>query len=319
MPKFHAQRSFLAFLFRYFASSQQSNSWSMMLDRSGDRTPPCGTPSLAAKNRPRSTWPALRMRQSRPMNRRSLMRRRTHFSSSRWWTVSKITFDDPAPLRVRAILQLQPHGANRMVNTAFGSETIGTGVEIALPDRLHGHQHRPLDNTIQQDRYTQWSQLAVGLRDIDSLDRCRTISAVQQGRPQPLQMMIQMGFKASLVHSVKARRACTSRCQHDPSRLSKPVPIGDEPEQPIKPTGRIGCGPCRELVLHFTDYQRSSPHWVRSRALQAARTAPLRHVTGFPGPGLLRELCQHGGHQGQLPCHPAHAFPRSYVGLNAYR
>jgi hypothetical protein len=78
-----------AFLFRYFASSQQSNSWSMMLDRSGDRTPPCGTPSLAAKNRPRSTWPALRMRQSRPMNRRSLMRRRTHFSSSRWWTVSK--------------------------------------------------------------------------------------------------------------------------------------------------------------------------------------------------------------------------------------
>jgi len=43
----------------------------------------------------------------------------------------QITFDDLAPLRVRAILQLQPHGANRMVNTAFGSETIGTGVEIA--------------------------------------------------------------------------------------------------------------------------------------------------------------------------------------------
>ena len=150
-------------------------------------------------------------------------------------------------------------------------------------------------------RYTQWSQLAVDLRDVDSLDRCRTISAVQQGPPQPLQMMIQMGFKASLVQSVKARRACTSRCQHDPSRLSKPVPVGDEPEQPIKPTGRIGCGPCRELVLHFTDYQRSSPHWVRSRALQATRTVPLRHVTGFPGPGLLRELCQHGGHQGQTP------------------
>src|SRR5258707_2922324 len=39
MPKFQAQRSFLAFLFRYFASSQQSNSWSMILDRSGDSTP----------------------------------------------------------------------------------------------------------------------------------------------------------------------------------------------------------------------------------------------------------------------------------------
>ena len=64
----------------------------------------------------------------------------------------QITFDDPASLRVRAILQLQPHCANRMVNTAFGTKAIGAGVEVALPDRLHGHQHRPLDNTVQQDR-----------------------------------------------------------------------------------------------------------------------------------------------------------------------
>jgi hypothetical protein len=76
---------------------------------------------------------------------------------------------------------------------------------------------------------------------------------------------------------------------------------------------------CRELVLHFTDYQRSSPRWVRSRALQAPQIAPLRHAAGFPGLGLLRKLCQHDGHQGQLPYHSAHAFPRSYVGLPAYR
>ena len=65
----------------------------------------------------------------------------------------QITFDDPASLRVRAILQLHPHCANRMVNTAFGTEAIGAGVEVALPDRLHGHQHRPLDDAVQQDRH----------------------------------------------------------------------------------------------------------------------------------------------------------------------
>jgi hypothetical protein len=37
----------------------------------------------------------------------------------------------------------------------------------------------------------------------------------------------------------------------------------DEPEKTIEPTVRIAFGPCRELVLHFADYQRSSPHWVR--------------------------------------------------------
>ena len=47
----------------------------------------------------------------------------------------QITFDDPAALRVRAILQLHPHSANRMMNAAFRTEAVGTGVEVALPDR----------------------------------------------------------------------------------------------------------------------------------------------------------------------------------------
>ena len=37
----------------------------------------------------------------------------------------------------------------------------------------------------------------------------------------------------------------------------------DEPEKATEPTVRVALGPCRELVLHFADYQRSSPHWVR--------------------------------------------------------
>ena len=66
----------------------------------------------------------------------------------------QITFDDPAALRVRAILQLHPHCTNRMMNTAFGAEAVGTRVEVTLPNRLHGHQHRPLDNAVQQDRHS---------------------------------------------------------------------------------------------------------------------------------------------------------------------
>lgn len=75
----------------------------------------------------------------------------------------QISFDDPAALQVRAILQLHPHCTNRMMNTALGTEAVGARVEVALPDRLDGRQHRPLDDAAQQDRYTRWSQLSVRL------------------------------------------------------------------------------------------------------------------------------------------------------------
>src|SRR5215471_12576237 len=31
--------------------------------------------------------------------------------------------------------------------------------------------------------------------------------------------------------------------------------VGNQPKEPIEPSVRIALGPCRELVLHFTDYQ----------------------------------------------------------------
>lgn len=149
----------------------------------------------------------------------------------------QITFDDPAPLRVRGILRLHPHCTNRVMNTAFGTEAVGTRVEVALPDRLHGHQHRPLDDAVQQDRY---AQLAVGLRDMDSLDRRWAASAVQQRHAQPIQMALQNSSKSSLVHSVKSWCIGALRRQDSSGRLSKPIPVGDEPEQSIKPAGLIG-------------------------------------------------------------------------------
>lgn len=120
----------------------------------------------------------------------------------------QITFDDPAaPRRIRSILKLQLHGANSMMHASLGPEAIGQTMEIALPYWLHGHQHGALDNTVCQGRYTQWSQLAIGFRDMDSLDRLGAIGALQQVCPQVGQMLIQSGLQPSLVHSVNALRS----------------------------------------------------------------------------------------------------------------
>ena len=76
-------------------------------------------------------------------------------------------------------------------------------------------------------------------------------------------MFCQSGLHPLFVHSVYARRIGATRRQHDPGCLGKPRPVGNEPEEAIEPAVRIALGPCRELVLHFTDYQRSSPRLVR--------------------------------------------------------
>jgi hypothetical protein len=76
-------------------------------------------------------------------------------------------------------------------------------------------------------------------------------------------MVIQPSLHPSLIHSVDARGPGAARRQNDPGSLGKPFPIGDEPKKAIEPPVRIAFGPCCELVLHFADYQRSSPRLVR--------------------------------------------------------
>ncbi len=145
------------------------------------------------------------------------------------------------------------------------------------------------------------------------------VAAIQQGRPKPLQMKIQAGFEPLLVHSIDARRAGAARRQHDPGCLGQPDPVGDEPHQPIEPAGPIGRGPGRKLVLHVTDYQRSSPCSVRS-------CARASHSNCFPSPcdRLSRprttpEALPACRTSGPTPLPFRHAFPRSYVGLQTYR
>ncbi len=62
----------------------------------------------------------------------------------------EITFDHPASCGTFIVTFLQLHldRAYRMVNAPSGSEAVGSSMEVALPDRFHGHQHRPLHNPI---------------------------------------------------------------------------------------------------------------------------------------------------------------------------
>jgi len=176
----------------------------------------------------------------------------------------EITLDDlAAPRPGIIILQLYLHGPDSMVRAAFRPEAVREAMKVAFPNRLHGHQHRALDDAVSQGRDTQWPSLAIRFRDTDSLDRLRVVLPRQQVRSQAFQLSRQTRLHPLLVYSVNARRIGATRRQHDPGSFGKPRPIGNEPEKTIEPTVSIALCPCRELVLHFTDYQRSSPHWVR--------------------------------------------------------
>jgi len=60
----------------------------------------------------------------------------------------QIAFYHPATDRMGAILQLKFHGPNRVMHATLRPETIGETMKIALPNRLHCHQHRTLHDPV---------------------------------------------------------------------------------------------------------------------------------------------------------------------------
>src|SRR3954447_25404378 len=94
----------------------------------------------------------------------------------------KIALNNPASRHTlfAPVLQLQLYRTYRMVNTAGWSEAVGGTVKVALPDRLHRHEHCPLHNPIPKIGYTQRPELAVRLRNVDSSCRQRRVGARHQ-------------------------------------------------------------------------------------------------------------------------------------------
>src|SRR5690606_6889432 len=93
----------------------------------------------------------------------------------------KVALDYPASgdTLFTTILQLKLHRANRMVYATGRSEAIGSRVEIALPYRLHRHQHGPLHDPVPQARNAERPELTVRFRYIHASCRQRTVRARQ--------------------------------------------------------------------------------------------------------------------------------------------
>jgi hypothetical protein len=73
--------------------------------------------------------------------------------------------------------------------------------------------------------------------------------------------------KVSLHHRpvdpVDAWRSRTTGCQRDARRFGQPSSVGNQSQESIELAFFVVRRPRRQLALHFTDYQRSSPHCSR--------------------------------------------------------
>src|SRR5258708_6294479 len=163
------------------------------------------------------------------------------------------------------------------MNTTGRSEAIRSRMEIALPYRLHRHQHGPLYDPIPQARNAERPELAIRFGYIHASRGQRTIRARQQFFAYRRQFMREICFHHALVDTIHARRAGSAGCQRDTSRLAQPIPVGNQSQESIKLAFFVLRRPYRQFALHFTDYQRSSPHYGQL-------INPANHFNCLPSP-----------------------------------
>ena len=89
--------------------------------------------------------------------------------------------------------------------------------------------------------------------------------------------MLEIRFHYAPVNAVHARRASSAGCQRNASRLAQPIPVGNQSQESIELALSVLRRPCRQFALHFTDYQRSSPHYGQL-------INPANHLNCLPSP-----------------------------------
>ena len=99
----------------------------------------------------------------------------------------------------------------------------------------------------------------MGFRKVDTLGRLRLIRAGQPLGSEGLQLRWEVRFHGVLIHSIHARCVSATRRQRHASRFLQPGPVGNYPQKTVESTSFVFRGPCGQLALHFTGYQRSSP------------------------------------------------------------
>jgi len=80
------------------------------------------------------------------------------------------------------------------MDATFRPEAILERMKITLPDRLHRHQHCPLNNTIPLRGDTLWSQFAVAIRDINPSGWQGLVVTREKFFPETLQLSKQSGL-----------------------------------------------------------------------------------------------------------------------------
>jgi hypothetical protein len=89
--------------------------------------------------------------------------------------------------------------------------------------------------------------------------------------------MLEIRFHHAPVNAVHARRAGSAGCQRNTSRFAQPILVSNQSQKSIELALAVLRRPCRQFALHFTDYQRSSPHYGQL-------INPANHLNCLPSP-----------------------------------
>jgi hypothetical protein len=195
---------------------------------------------------------------------------------------------------------------DRVLSATLRAEAVRHRLETRLEDRLQHQNKGSLHQPVHRGRNAQAPELAPLARFGDHPFPHRKRG--ERARLELLARVVQERHDIGVVgdegrdHPVYPRCSSSLVGPHPFPGHREEVRVVDEVEQIIKPAARIVGRPLVQLGLH-PSYPSLSLIWVwprftgihqRLRPLQFHRVrepaGPLRHVVGFPDPGLLRVL-----------------------------
>src|SRR3546814_16952390 len=102
---------------------------------------------------------------------------------------------------------------------------------------------------------------------------------------------MEMCFHHAFIDTVHARRASPAGSQRNTGGFTQPRLVSNKSQESIELAFFVLRRPCRQFALHFTDYQRSSPHYgqlightnnLKCLPSQCDRLSRSRNTTAAP-------------------------------------
>jgi hypothetical protein len=223
-------------------------------------------------------------------------------------TALDVPFDDPLVRRIGPIRSGRrlgradrvPDMLQSVATRPFGTKPVRDGQEARLEDRLQHLQDSGLNDPVPDRRHTQRPELArfSAFGDHHAPDRCRLIRRIAEHRPRISQEAFDpvAALDGPHGHPVRTRRACPAIARDAPPRHPEVTGVGDP--VPHVPVGAVRFGPTPpvEFALNvekpcLVGLINGVHRFFLLLAHLHTSPGPLRHVAGFPGLGLLRDLC----------------------------